>query len=65
MQKRRPGEGGADLLAGNRHRFTKSALPRPLFDELSSYRALHLIQSIGVRPELAQMLAVLAFGGAA
>lgn len=32
---------------------------------LSSYRALHLIHALGLRPELAAMLASLAFGGAA
>ena len=30
---------------------------------LQSYRALHLMHSLGVRPELATMLAALAFGG--
>jgi len=65
MRKRRPCQGGADLLGGDLRLPTKLTLPRPLADELSSYRALHLIQSLAVRPELAAMLASLAFGGAA
>lgn len=31
---------------------------------LSAYRTQHLIGSYGIRPELASMLATLAFGGA-
>jgi len=65
MQKRRPGQGGADLLSGDLRTHTAFTLPRPLVDELSSLRALHLIHALGLRPELAAMLASLAFGGAA
>ena len=64
MQKRRPlSRSGADLCGGDRLCSTKSTMPRPQLDDLTSLRALHLIQGLGLRPELATMLAALAFGG--
>lgn len=57
------GKGGADLFGDDRHRFIKSTLTRPLIDDSAGYRALHLIHALGIRPELATMLAALAFGG--
>jgi hypothetical protein len=64
MQKRRPlSRSGADQLGGDRAFLTKSTMARPQLDDLTSQRALHLIQGLGLRPELATMLAALAFGG--
>lgn len=53
-------KGGADLVGTDQHCLTKNRDSRPL--ELAGLRALHLI-ALGVRPELASMLAGLAFGG--
>ncbi len=63
MQKRRPAKGGVDLLAGDRPCLTKIPPERPELDGLSTYQALRLIHLHAVRPELAMMLAALAFGG--
>lgn len=64
MQKHRPGKGGADLLGGDQFLLTKTTRFCPFFDDLTGYRTLHLMAH-GVRPELATMLAALAFGGGA
>lgn len=65
-RKRPPVRAGADLClaARDRHLLTKTATHRPVFDDVTRYRALCLIADFGVRPELATMLAALAFGGA-
>jgi hypothetical protein len=63
MQKRRPKGSGAVLLAGERSVSNISAPPCPHLDELSRYRALHVMQTLGVRPTVATALATLAFGG--
>lgn len=56
-------KGGAVLLGGERAFPTKFTLPQQPFDDLARYRALSLMQSLSVRPELAATLASLAFGG--
>ena len=63
MPKRRPGKGGADQLGGDRLCSTKFTLPRPHSDELTKLRALHLMQTLGLRPELALMIAAVAYRG--
>lgn len=65
-ERKRPHRAGADLClaARDRHLLTKAATPRPVLDDVTRYRALCLIADFGVRPELATMLAALAFGGA-
>lgn len=56
-------KGGADRGSHRDHLcFTNNSHFCPLPDDLASYRALTLI-AMGVRPELATMLAALAFGG--
>jgi len=65
MQKRHPGEGGAVLLAGNERAFPTKSSPASQSDSVLQLRALHLITSRHVRPEMALTLAALAFGGAA
>lgn len=63
MQKRHPGEGGAVLLGGEHATPTKNhPIPQPA--SVHQLRALRLIASHHVRPELALTLAALAFGGA-
>lgn len=64
LERKRPRESIADLFwrADNAHPI---AAPRPPVDGLNSLRALHLIHAFGVRPEVATMLAAMAFGGAA
>ncbi len=62
MQKRRPLRDGADLLGGNCDCPTENTLSlQP--STVSELRALHLIASRHIRPELAVALAPLAFGG--
>ena len=63
MQERRPGGSGAVLLGRERPCLTKISLPRPQQDDLTKLRALHLVQTFGLRPELAVMIAAVAFGG--
>ena len=56
-------KGGADQLGGDHLPYINNRNPRPLLDSLASYRALTLMADFGIRPELAAMVASLAFGG--
>ena len=64
MQKRHPGEGGAVLLGGERVTSTANH-PEPQPAGVQQLRAMRLIASHHVRPELAMTLAALAYGGRA
>lgn len=65
MESPRTGQGAraGKSIAADSSSLTRIPLPRPLFDDLTRYQALHMMQTLGVRPELATMLASLAFGG--
>lgn len=65
-ERKSPHRAGSDLCLAARDRplFTKTAAPRPVFDDVTRYRALCLIADFGVRPELATSLSALSFGGA-
>jgi hypothetical protein len=65
MQKRHPGKGGAVLLAGNERAFPTESCPVSQSESVLQLRALHLMTSRNVRPEMALTLAALVFGGAA
>lgn len=64
MHKRHPVKGGAVLLGGEQGSPTKKTHSNQLIDELTDYRALTLIARYQLSPELATMLAALAFGRA-
>lgn len=60
MMKRRPAKGGVDQLGGDLPCPTPNTMN--LQPELAAYQALRLIHIYAIRPELAVMLAALAFG---
>lgn len=64
MQKRHPGEDGAVLLAGKEQSLGIKSAPTSQPDSVNQLRALRLICTHNVRPEMAMALAALAFGRA-
>lgn len=63
MRKRHPAKGGAVQLGGELRTLTKNSNPRQLIDGLTHYQAMRLVHFHAVSPDLAVMLAALAFGG--